>query len=81
MLGDPSTFGDLFHSSHLSQTFVATGRRFIKDKEALVDATFEPTFDWASQNVEIKGSLSTANEYDFTACFEPSSGLIPDRLR
>jgi len=47
-------------------TLVATGRRYIKGKDSLVEATFEPTIDWSSQNVEIKGNFSSNSEYSKT---------------
>jgi len=47
-------------------TLLVTGKRFIKGKDSLIEAQFEPTFDWAEKNLEIKGSLSTNGEYKDT---------------
>jgi len=45
---------------------VATGRRFVKDKQSLVEATIEETVDISKHNVEIKGNFSTSQEYSTT---------------
>jgi hypothetical protein len=45
-------------------TLLTTGRRFFKGGNENVEALFEPKFNWAEQNVEVTGKLSTSSEYE-----------------
>jgi len=51
-------------------TFVATGRRFLKDKAAAVEIGFEPKYEWAARNVEVSVNVNTSNEYSTTAALK-----------
>jgi len=51
-------------------TFVATGRRFVKGKDVVVEGTFEPTWDWSAQNLELKSNLTTNNTFSHTFTFK-----------
>jgi len=51
-------------------TFNASGRRSIKGKDTVVDGTFEPTWDWSAQNLELKSNLSTNNTFTHTLTFK-----------
>jgi len=47
-------------------SLVATGRRFVKDKNVGVELALEPKFDWAAKNVELSATANTNNEYSGT---------------
>jgi len=51
-------------------TIAAAARRYVKGKDALVEATIEPTVDLAKQNIEVKGVLSTAGTYSGTFTYK-----------
>jgi hypothetical protein len=47
-------------------SLIATGRRFVKDKNVAVELALEPKFDWAAKNVEFSATANTSNEYTGT---------------
>jgi len=47
-------------------TIAASGRRYLKGKDTLVEGTLDPTWDYAAQNLEVKGKLSTDGKYSGT---------------
>jgi len=47
-------------------SLIATGRRYLKEKNPAVELGLEPKFDWAAKNIELSALLNTNNEYTGT---------------
>jgi len=48
---------------------LTTGRRFVKSGAEGVEVLLEPKFNWAEQNVELTGKLSTDSAYEGPSSF------------